>query len=402
MPTMPNFRDKLSAPGPKRLLALDGGGIRGILTLEVLARIEAELRDATGKPGLVLADWFDYVAGTSTGAIIATCIALGMPVQRIRDFYRDNGAAMFDRASLLRRFRYRYDDDKLRETLRKVLREQAGTAEDPTLGTEALRTLLLIVMRNATTDSPWPVTNNPRAKYCLPERRKEPGDCNLDIPLWQLVRASTAAPVYFPPEEVKLGPKSFLFVDGGITPYNDPAFLLFLMSTLAPYALEWKAGPDDLLLVSVGTGLCPVADAGLEASDMNLLHNAGSIPSALMYAALNEQDLLCRVFGANRQHDSLPELDREIGNLVQPDARGRPASPHPKLFTYVRYNAELTPQGLARLQLTGVDPEHVRKMDSIEHMDELRRVGEAVARQVRREHFGSFLAAKSGTSAARA
>ena len=65
----------LSAPGPKRLLAIDGGGIRGVIALDLLARIEAELRAETGRPDMVLADFFDYIAGTSTGAIIATALS---------------------------------------------------------------------------------------------------------------------------------------------------------------------------------------------------------------------------------------------------------------------------------------------------------------------------------------
>src|SRR5687767_12302622 len=101
---------KLGRIDQKRLLALDGGGIRGVLTIEVLASIEATLRKSTGSADLVLADWFDYVAGTSTGAIIATCVSLGMSVDQIRKFYVDNGAAMFDRASVIRRFHYRYED----------------------------------------------------------------------------------------------------------------------------------------------------------------------------------------------------------------------------------------------------------------------------------------------------
>ena len=72
-----------------RLLALDGGGIRGIITLEVLDEIERTLRARMGRPALVLADFFDYVAGTSTGAIIAACVSLGMPVSEIRRFYID-------------------------------------------------------------------------------------------------------------------------------------------------------------------------------------------------------------------------------------------------------------------------------------------------------------------------
>src|SRR5918996_1214297 len=102
---MVSYRQKLDAPGPKRLLALDGGGIRGLITIEILAEIERLLRERLGRDDrFVLADVFDYVAGTSTGAIIATCVALGLPVARIRDFYLSNGKAMFDKAGLLKRY----------------------------------------------------------------------------------------------------------------------------------------------------------------------------------------------------------------------------------------------------------------------------------------------------------
>jgi len=48
-----------------------------VITLEVLKRLEQIMRERSGKPDLVLSDYFDYVAGTSTGAIIATCISIG-------------------------------------------------------------------------------------------------------------------------------------------------------------------------------------------------------------------------------------------------------------------------------------------------------------------------------------
>ncbi|HEX8117657.1 MAG TPA: patatin-like phospholipase family protein, partial [Pyrinomonadaceae bacterium] len=81
---------------PRKLLALDGGGIRGVLTLEILAEIQAKLQAALGRNDkFVLADYFDYVAGTSTGAIIATCLSLGMRVEEIRDFYIESGPDMF-------------------------------------------------------------------------------------------------------------------------------------------------------------------------------------------------------------------------------------------------------------------------------------------------------------------
>ena len=174
----------------------------------------------------MLADYFDYIAGTSTGAVIATCLSVGMSVGQIRDFYVENAADMFDKARLLDRFRFKYEDDRLAARLRREL------GEETTLGSDRLRTLLLIVMRNATTDSPWPLSNNPGAHYNRPEREFR----NLDIPLWQLVRASTAAPTFFPPEVIDIGGgKSFVFVDGGVTMFNNPAFQLFLMATLEPY-----------------------------------------------------------------------------------------------------------------------------------------------------------------------
>jgi patatin-like phospholipase/acyl hydrolase len=372
--------DRIRKPGPKKILALDGGGIRGMITVEILAALEDLLRRELKRgPDFTLADYFDFVAGTSTGAIIAACLSLGMKTADIRDFYIGSGAAMFDKASFLRRFRYKYEDEKLATKMQSIF--GAGT----TLRSEKLRTVLMMVMRNASTDSPWPVSNNPFAMYNRPERCKPPHeDCNLDLSLWQLVRASTAAPVYFPPEVVKVGKLEFIFVDGGITPYNNPAFQAFLMATVEPYEMNWKTGEDQLLVVSIGTGTSPQANADLAAGDLNLLYNAGSIPSALMFAALNEQDFLCRVFGQCLAGEG---LDSEVGDMI-----GKSGPVNPKLFTYLRYNAELTSRGLKALGLGDVKPEDVQKLDSIEHISELQKVGKAVAtRTMKAEHFARFI-----------
>ena len=114
---------------------------------------------------------------------------------------------MFEKAKLWERFRSKFSSDNLSAMLQDVC------GKDTTLGSEKLQTLLLIVLRNATTDSPWPLSNNPLAKY---NDRTRP-DCNLLLPLWQLIRASTAAPTYFPPEEFMVGGHDFVFVDGGVT-----------------------------------------------------------------------------------------------------------------------------------------------------------------------------------------
>ena len=79
-------------------------------------------------------------------------------------------------------------------------------------------------------------------------------ECNLDLPLWQLVRASTAAPLYFPPEIITLGRQKFEFLDGGITAYNNPALIAYLTATQPCYRIGWPAGTDQLHLVSIGTG----------------------------------------------------------------------------------------------------------------------------------------------------
>jgi patatin-like phospholipase/acyl hydrolase len=234
-------------------------------------------------------------------------------------------------------------------------------------------------MRNATTDSPWPVSNNPDAKYNLTTRN----DSNLAFPLWQLVRASTAAPTYFPPEVITVGQKKFVFVDGGVTMYNNPAFQLFLMATVEPYKLEWPTGEDKMLLVSIGTGSAANANADLAPNEMNLLYNASSIPSALMYAASNEQDFLCRVFGKCLSGDT---LDREVGDLC--NVKGPVEQ---KLFSYVRYNADLSREGLNNLKLQHIKPEHVQQMDSVAFIKELQQVGIAAAEKVEEGHFENFV-----------
>ncbi|MBC1197341.1 patatin-like phospholipase family protein [Microcystis aeruginosa BLCCF158] len=375
-----SVQEILSKTGPRKLLALDGGGIRGIITIEVLAKIESLLQEKLGADDkFLLADYFDYIAGTSTGAIIASCLSWGMRVSEVREFYINQGENMFDSASLLKQFQYKFEDKNLAKELREKFQEKDGSVA--TLGSSLLKTLLLMVMRNATTDSPWPISNNPYARYNDPSRP----DCNLQLPLWQLIRASTAAPTYFPPEviEVEKG-EPFVFVDGGITSFNNPAFQLFLMATTKPYKLNWPVGEDKMLLVSVGTGMTPSANKNLKPGEMNLLYNAGAIPSALMFAAQNQQDMLCRIFGKCLEGDI---IDQEVGNMIDINAPGGE-----KLFTYMRYNADLSHEGLSALGLTQINPADVQKMDAVDKIEELQAVGKAIADQkVKKEHFVNFL-----------
>jgi patatin-like phospholipase/acyl hydrolase len=78
-----------------RLLSLDGGGMRGIFTLEILQRVETLLRDRYQNPNLVLADYFNFIGGTSTGAILAGLLSWGRPVEEIKEFYEQFASSVF-------------------------------------------------------------------------------------------------------------------------------------------------------------------------------------------------------------------------------------------------------------------------------------------------------------------
>ncbi len=377
------FMDRLAPDGPKKLLALDGGGILGVITLEYLAAIEDLLRRELGRgDDFVLADYFDYIAGTSTGAIIATCLAMGMPVARVREFYHGHGREMFDNDWLYNRFLHRYGRENLERLLKEKIREQTGESE-ATLGSKKLRTLLMVVLRNATTDSPWPLSNHPGAFFNDPSLP----DCNLQLPLWQIIRASTAAPTYFPPEVVRVGEQEFVFVDGSVTVFNNPAFQLFLMATVDAYRLSWPAAEDKMLLVSIGTGAFANANKNLKPGDMNLLYLATSIPVALILAASAQQDFLCRIFGRCR-HGA--PIDLEIGDMRDPKGGG-PTGPT-KFFSYIRYNVDLTQDGLNDLGFSQVRASDVQEIDSADHIQELAEIGRAAAaRDVDSKHFEGYL-----------
>ena len=372
-------------PGPRRLLALDGGGIRGLLTLGVLASLEKQLQERRGDPSYRLCQFFDAIAGTSTGAIIAAGLARGMSVARLLAFYREFGVEAFTKRSIFDRWKSLYENGALQKKLQAEF--GAGTTLEP----EHLQCLLLVVTRNATTDSAWPIFSNPWSKYNQRDRK----DCNLRIPLWQIVRASTAAPVYFPPETIawdKDDPsKQFVFVDGGTTAYNNPAFLLYRMVTEPAYRLEWPKGERNLLIVSVGTGAAPLLGQTIDDPERNLAAAARQTLGALMNQAAFDQDLSCRTVG---RCVAGPWLDNEVGDLV-PRTNGQPVPLSEDLgraFLYARYDATLTKKGLDAIDCGDINPDDVSLLDSVAHMAALERVGSGVAaRHVDITAFGALL-----------
>ena len=175
---------------PKRILTLDGGGLRGILSVGILQRIEDILKQRHGGgTDFRLSHYFDLIAGTSTGAIIAAALAQGWSVEQVREKYMELGEKVFEK-SFFRKgvLRAKYDDDKLIEELKEVF------GENTTLSSDQLQTGLMIMTKRLDTGSPWPIGNNPMNKYFT----SRPGGTigNGDYPLWKVVRASTAAPSY--------------------------------------------------------------------------------------------------------------------------------------------------------------------------------------------------------------
>src|SRR5262249_41488715 len=138
--TMP-LTEKVIEAGPKRLLAIDGGGIRGVLALEILRRVEDLLKVQSGRGDFRLSNYFDYIAGTSTGGIIAAGLSIGMSVDEILTFYKEAGAQMFVKANLTRRLRYKFENEPLAEKLKDVF------GAETTFGSEKIKTLVCATPR---------------------------------------------------------------------------------------------------------------------------------------------------------------------------------------------------------------------------------------------------------------
>ncbi len=359
---------------PKRLLSIDGGGIRGVIAAEILIRIENALEQHTGVGRI--ADHFHLIGGTSTGAILAAGLALGKRASELRDFYLQCGAAMFKKAWLIGRLWHRYTSKPLARELQQVF-------GDASLGSEQLGTLLMIVSKNATTGSPWFFINNPKNPYY---------NCNAHLPLWKIVSASAAAPTYFPPETMVIPDRqgktsSHEFIDGGMSMFNNPSFQLFLEATHPNYHLGWQTGPENILLVSVGTGFAPVKIPPGAAAHKTLLGWAGYAITDLMEDANVHQNVLMQLI-SRVPHPQF--IDRELGS-------GVPTGPALRnlvgnlLLTYHRYTVSFTKERLDRLGLADIDPEKVSKMDAVDQIENLQRIGQKVAEeQVRPEDITAF------------
>lgn len=367
---------------PKRILSLDGGGIRGILSLEYLEAIEQMLRQRTGQPKLVLSDYFDLIGGTSTGAIIAATLACGMPVADIKTLYQALGTSVFKKS-----FAQQW---KVGQKLAGVIspkfpgkRVQAALDQhlgaDTTIDSAKVKTGLMIMTKRLDTGSPWPLHNHPRARYSAQDGK---------LSLTQVVRASTAAPTYFEPQTIRISSPgkgvttTGAFVDGGVSPFNDPALQLLMLAALDGHGFRWKTGKNKLLLVSVGTGTYKETHSTSELMKMKAVEQALLALQSLM-------DDTGRVNHGMLQwltHCVTPwSIDRAVGDMQTDSANG------PQLATYARYNVLLDHEWIAKKLNVNYRPAHLAKiaeMDDATNMQDLADLGRLAAKvQIDPAHF---------------
>lgn len=231
-----------------RILAIDGGGIRGIIPGVVLGILEKKLQKLSGEPGARLADYFDLMAGTSTGGILSCCYLLadseGRPkfgADEIVELYFKHGGEIFKR-SLFHRIRTasgvldeKYPDKGLRKTLKRYL----GDA----LLSQQLRPSLITA---------YDIEQRRTHFFTSQDAHRKGNDFLARDVAW----STSAAPTYFEVARVKDDlNRDYALIDGGMYAGNP---------TLCGYAearkLFKKPGSEqavtaaDMLVLSVGTG----------------------------------------------------------------------------------------------------------------------------------------------------
>ena len=194
------------------LLSIDGGGIRGIIPAVALAKLE----NTTGQ---LARDTFSFVAGTSTGAIIAAAIVAGIPATRIVDLYVNRASEVFTGPPLLNILQRiisgsMYSTQKLHD----LIGEEIGSARDWSLNDSPVD--LLITAKGVPNGKPWYFVKDAPAN----------SRCTGRLGLVDCVTASAAAPTYFWPWTLDEGPlpsgcePAGELVDGGVGVMGNPVY----------------------------------------------------------------------------------------------------------------------------------------------------------------------------------
>ena len=205
------------------ILALDGGGTRGIYSAQILANMEMCL-------GTPIRDSFDLIAGTSTGSIIAGAAATGIPLKEVVELFEEQAPRIFPSKRLRWGiFRSRYSRRPLEEVVRECL---------PDISLGEVSTPLIITSSNIATGGVHVFKSRYLAELGLPYVR------DRDFSLVEAILASSAAPTYFDPVQVDQS----LLADGGLWA-NNPSIL-----AVTEAISKFKRTVDQIHILSIGTG----------------------------------------------------------------------------------------------------------------------------------------------------
>ena len=215
-----------AADGQLSILAVDGGGVRGIFAAELLAKVEQAL-------GQKVSDCFDLLAGTSTGSIVAGAAAVGIPMEKVVRLFEMEAPLIFRKGRFPARvkmfFRSRYSNKSLEQTLTEyVPRTLMGEVATPLMITSA--------------DMATGGVHVFKSRYLAD--LGEPYERDGNVLLRDAILASCAAPTYFDPRPV--GPH--LLVDGGLWA-NNPSII-----ALTEAIAKFKKEVNQVRILSLGTG----------------------------------------------------------------------------------------------------------------------------------------------------
>ena len=213
----------------RRILTIDGGGVRGVIPATLLAGLEKQT-------GRLTRDAFDFVAGTSTGAVLAAGIAAGIPAARLVSIYLERSGEVFRRIPLLSTLR-RIVRGEMYDTaaLNALIRDELGAARDWRLNDAPID--LLLTAKRLQDGMPWYFVRDNRVNSC------RAGSVRLS----DATTASAAAPTYFAPWPISgIGE----LIDGGIGVAGNPVY----QACVEAFHYTDAYVPADTLVVSLGTG----------------------------------------------------------------------------------------------------------------------------------------------------
>jgi patatin-like phospholipase/acyl hydrolase len=237
-----------------RILSIDGGGIRGIIPGTILTQLEKILQKMSGNSDRKIGDYFDMIAGTSTGGILS-CLYL-MPGENGKarytaaealDLYIKNGHTIFDRTFL-----------------EKVL--SAGGIIREKYSEEPLYSLLTQYFGDETIDNfikpslitSYDITDRKAIFFTSADACK---DAMYNFKIRDAARATSAAPTYFSPAHItSLNGQAYTLVDGGMFA-NNPALCAYAEARKTVFSVllndndkKDKPTAEDMIIVSLGTG----------------------------------------------------------------------------------------------------------------------------------------------------